>query len=111
MQEGETGPTAGTLLRAEQDGEIGFQTLSPVNSYKSVAGDSAERLRGMLEDGDMRESAAFINSTAGAGCAHYCPDCGRAYCKDHLAVETEWSESWHTATYATCPLGHRREFE
>ena len=94
-----------------KDGEISFQTLSPVNSCKSVGNNSAERLRAMLENGNMRESAEFLDSTAGAGCAHYCPDCGRVYCKAHLAIETEWSGSWHTATYATCPLGHRKEFE
>ncbi|MEK7877987.1 MAG: hypothetical protein AAB325_17570 [Pseudomonadota bacterium] len=94
-----------------KDGKIGFETLSPVNPRKSLADDSADKVRRMLEDGKMRESAEFIDSTAGAGCAQYCPDCGRVYCKDHLAVEAEWSGSWHSATYATCPLGHRREFE
>jgi len=94
-----------------KDGEISYPTLSPVNTYGHVGDDSAERLRKLLEQGNVREAAELIDSKAGPGCAYYCPDCDRVYCKDHLAVETEWSGSWHTATYATCPLGHRKEFE
>jgi hypothetical protein len=44
-------------------------------------------------------------------CDAWCPECARVYCREHYSVEAEWSGSWHTASFATCPLGHVREFE
>jgi hypothetical protein len=94
-----------------QDGKVYANSISTVNSTMSWEGDMARRLAELLAEGNARAVLDYLASPHCRACPAYCPECGRIYCHEHFAVEEEWSDSWYTAGYATCPLGHRREFE
>lgn len=93
--------------------ELGMRcsTLSPINAGPECRGELALRLAALLDAGDARAVVELLTGPDGPGCDAYCPECDRVYCKDHYAVETIWSGSWHEATNATCPISHPREFE
>ncbi|MGA1983504.1 MAG: hypothetical protein ABSG84_13690 [Acidobacteriaceae bacterium] len=98
----------GVLRFSSGDGSMQAISLSPVNTTMRREAVGSERLRELAE-GDV--AAVFEHLAAEGGCAVYCNACGRVYCRAHYAVEAVWSGSWHEASYATCPLGHEREFE
>jgi hypothetical protein len=92
------------------DGSMEVISLSPVNLTTRREAIGSEWLG---ESAANKVAAVFEQMAAagGNGCAVYCPACKRIYCRAHYAVEAVWSGSWHEASYATCPLGHEREFE
>ena len=92
-------------------GEGWYENLSPVNKAVSMNSERSFQARALLEAGKGSELVALLGGQARPGFVQYCPECQRVYCKDHVAVEASWSGSWHESTNATCPLGHRREFE
>ena len=65
----------------------------------------------LLEDGNATGVVDYLRVTQPGGCDAHCGQCNLVFCKDHYAVEAQWSGSWHEATYATCPLGHEREID
>lgn len=103
------GGDAVTFIAAEPG--MRCSTLSPINAGPECRGDLALRLAALLDAGDARAVVELLTGADGPGCDAYCPECDRVYCKDHYAVETIWSGSWHEATNATCPMSHPREFE
>jgi len=94
-----------------QNGNIYANSISKVNSITSWEGETGRRLADLLAEGNARTVLNYLASPHCRDCPAYCPECDRIYCREHYAVEEDWSDSWYTAGYATCPLGHRREFE
>lgn len=95
----------------KEDDNIRFNRLSPINVSSNIDGEQADRFQYLIENNTGQEAVDFLVSPGDLGFDNYCPVCRRVFCKAHFAVETEWSGSWHTATFATCPLGHQREIE
>jgi hypothetical protein len=94
-----------------KEGGVQANSLSPVNPATHWQGETADRLVELLEEGSGRAILDYLASPDRPGCDAWCPECDRVYCREHYSVEAEWSGYWHTATYATCPLGREREFE
>jgi hypothetical protein len=94
----------------ETDGVKG-DSISEVNHIEFWSGERGQRLAALLEAGDARAVIDYLTSPEGGRLAAYCSECGRVYCREHYTVSAEWSGTWYTAGYATCPLGHEREFE
>jgi hypothetical protein len=86
-------------------------SLSPVTEFRSITGPRMADLIALLEAGDVPTLVRHMVETQPAGCDAWCSTCSRVYCRDHTAIEAQWSGSWHEATYATCPLGHERVIE
>ena len=91
--------------------QLVVSSLSPVTVFRPIAGPRMHDLLALLDGGDASEVVKYMTVTQPAGCDACCPTCGGTYCKEHTAIEAQWSGSWHEATYATCPLGHEREIE
>jgi hypothetical protein len=87
------------------------RNISNVNQTISWDGETARRLGELLEAGDTRALLDYFAAPVGPVCPAYCPSCGRAFCPAHYAVAEEWSDSWYSAGYVTCVLGHQREYE
>lgn len=94
-----------------KEGEVLANSISNVYRTTYWKGETAQRLAELLAEGSARAVLDFLASPGHLGCPAYCPECGRVYCQEHYSVEETWSGSWHEASYATCPLGHEREFE
>jgi hypothetical protein len=94
-----------------QNGNVSANSISNVNSITVWDGEMGRRLAELLEGDSARAVLDYLGSPECRACPAYCPECGRVYCREHYAVEEDWSDSWYTAGYATCPLGHQREFE
>jgi hypothetical protein len=93
------------------EGGVLANSISNVNRIAYLKGETAQRLTELLAQGSARAVLDHLSSPGCGGCPAYCPECARVYCQEHYAVEETWSGSWHEASYATCPLGHEREFE
>jgi hypothetical protein len=94
-----------------KEGAVSANSISNVYRTTYWKGETAQRLAELLAQGSARAVLAYLASPDRAGCPAYCPECDRVYCQEHYSVEETWSGSWHEASYATCPLGHEREFE
>ena len=94
-----------------QAGSICAQSISNVYGTTWWGGETGQRLAQLLSEGNARAVLDYLASPDRQHCPAYCPECDRVYCREHYAVDEEWSDSWYTAGYATCPLGHEREFE
>jgi len=97
-------------FRSEK-GSICANSISNVYATTWWSGETGLRLAQLLAEGDARAVLDYLASPDRLHCPAYCPECDRVYCREHYAVDDEWSGSWYTAGYATCPLGHEREFE
>jgi hypothetical protein len=97
-------------FREEKSGVLanGISKVTPVIHWQ---GKTAQHLIELLEQGSARAVLDYLSAPGRLGCPAYCPECKRVYCREHYSVEEIWSGSWHEASYATCPLGHKREFE
>lgn len=95
----------------ESPEQLVVSSLSPVTVFRPVAGPRMLDLIALLNAGNAADVVQYMKETQPAGCDACCPVCNRVYCREHTAVEAQWSGSWHEATYATCPLGHEREIE
>ena len=89
--------------------QVVVSSISPVTVFRSIAGPRMIDLLALLDGGNASEVIKYLAITQPAGCDACCPTCDGVYCKEHTAVEAQWTGSWHEATYATCPLGHERE--
>lgn len=85
--------------------------ISNVNQTICWEGEEGKRLGEILATGNSRALLDYFAAPGGARCPAYCPSCDRIYCRAHYAVAEEWSGSWYSAGYATCVLGHEREYE
>jgi hypothetical protein len=95
----------------KEKGSVQANNISNVNRNLYWSGEKAQRLIELLEQGSVQTVLDYLASPSGGGCPAFCPECARVYCREHYSVEEVWSGSWHEASYATCPLGHEREFE
>ena len=96
---------------AESPEQLVVSSLSPVTVFRPIAGPRMSDLIVLLDKGDAAAVIGHMIQTQPVGCDAWCPTCAGVYCKEHTAIEAQWSGSWHEATYATCPLGHEREIE
>lgn len=100
-----------TRTGPEAPEQLVVSSLSPVTVFRPIAGPRMQDLLALLDGGDAAEVVKYMTVTQPAGCDAHCPTCGGVFCKEHTAIEAQWTGSWHEATYATCPLGHEREIE
>ena len=109
------GGDAVTLTKTRVSPTVAVQlvvsSLSPVTVFRPVAGPRMDDLLELLDAGNVVAIIRHMRETSAAGCDAYCAACNRLYCKAHVAIEAQWSGSWHEATYVTCPLGHEAEIE
>jgi hypothetical protein len=94
-----------------QEGRVQANSISNVYRITRWSGKAAQRLAELLVQANAAAVLDYLASLGQHGCPAYCPECGCIYCRKHSSVEEEWSGSWYTAGYATCPKGHKREFE
>lgn len=109
------GADAVTLTRTRVSPTVPEQlvvsSLSPVTVFRPVAGPRMDDLIKLLDAGNCAAVIAHMRAAFPAGCDAHCAVCDRVYCKSHVAIEAQWSGSWHEATYVTCSLGHEAEIE
>ena len=86
-------------------------SISKVNATTRWNGETGRRLAELLAAGSARAVLDFFAAQGPFSCPSYCLECDCVYCRKHYSVEEEWSGTWYTAGYATCPQGHKREFE
>lgn len=91
--------------------QLVVSSLSPVTVFRSLAGPRMQDLVAVLDAGAVAAVVQHLRQTQPGGCDAYCAECARIYCKEHYAIEAQWSGSWHEATYATCPLGHEHTID
>jgi len=91
--------------------QLVVSSLSPVTVFRPVAGPRMRDVIPLLEAGDTLAVVKHLRETQPAGCDAYCDACARLYCREHYAIEAQWSGSWHEATFVTCPLGHEHEID
>lgn len=91
--------------------QLVVSSLSPVTVFRPVAGPRMRDVIPLLEAGDALAVVTHLRETQPAGCDAYCDACARLFCREHCAVEAQWSGSWHEATFVTCPLGHEHEID
>jgi hypothetical protein len=96
--------------RLRKDG-VQANSISSVFPTTYWKGEEAQRLVELLAEGGARAVLDYLASPGRGSCDAFCPQCDRIYCREHYAVDEIWSGSWHEASYATCPLGHEREFK
>ena len=100
-----------TRIGPDAPEQLVVSSVSPVTVFRPVSGPRMLDLIKLLEGGDAASLLRHMKETQAAGCDAYCPQCDRVYCKEHTAIEAQWTGSWHEATWATCALGHEREIE
>jgi hypothetical protein len=93
-----------------EDG-VQANSISNVNGTTRWNGETGQRLAELLAAGSARAVLDFFAAQGPFSCPSYCPECDGVYCRKHYSVEEEWSGTWYTAGHATCPRGHKREFE
>ncbi len=91
--------------------QLVVSSLSPVTVFRPVAGPRMHDVLVLLAAGDAAAVVKHLRETQPAGCDAYCHACNRVYCREHYAIEAQWSGSWHEATFVTCPLGHEHEID
>ena len=92
-------------LSTTEEKAILFEGVTRSNHFDMTnAGVIFER----LEQGNVRGLNDYVEHLVEGGVDAYCPNCDRAYCKDHWDLEEEWDEGFYDCTYGTCPEGHRR---
>ena len=91
--------------------QVVVSSMSPVTVFRPIAGPRIQDLVQLLEAADAAGVVDYLRVTQPGGCDAYCTQCSRVFCKEHYAIEAQWSGSWHEATYATCPVGHEREID
>ncbi|MDA1080941.1 MAG: hypothetical protein O2973_04555 [Gemmatimonadetes bacterium] len=91
--------------------QLVVSSLSPVTVFRPVAGPRMGDVIALLEAGNAAAVVAHLRETQPGGCDAFCEKCNRLFCRDHYAIEAQWSGSWHEATYVTCPLGHEHEID
>jgi hypothetical protein len=97
---------ARTRVSAAVQEQLVITSLSPVTVFRPVSGARMNDLIALLEAGSASAVVRHLRETHPGGCDAWCVDCDRVFCKDHYAIEAQWTGSWHEATYATCALGH-----
>ena len=100
-----------TRIGPDAPEQLVVSSVSPVTVFRPVSGPRMLDLIKLLEAGDAASLLKHMKETQAAGCDAYCQQCDRVYCKEHTAIEAQWTGSWHDATWATCALGHEREIE
>jgi hypothetical protein len=91
--------------------QLVVSSVSPVTVFRSMAGPRMHDVLALVAAGDAAKLVAHLRATQPGGCDAYCERCGRVYCKQHYAIEAQWSGSWHEGTFATCPLGHEHTID
>jgi hypothetical protein len=91
--------------------QLVVSSVSPVTVFRSMAGPRMHDVLALVAAGDAAKLVAHLRATQPGGCDAYCERCNRVYCKQHYAIEAQWSGSWHEGTFATCPLGHEHTID
>ncbi len=91
--------------------QLVVSSVSPVTVFRSIAGPRMRDVLALLEAADTGQVVAHLRTTQPGGCDAWCEACDRVYCKQHYAIEAQWSGSWHEGTFATCPLGHEHRID
>lgn len=91
--------------------QLVVSSLSPVTVFRPVAGPRMRDVIPLLEAGNALAVVKHLRETQPAGCDAYCDACTRLFCREHYAIEAQWSGSWHESTFVTCPLGHEHEID